>query len=140
MDDTDLIHSNDTPGTSTQQLLTEAQAGLDTWSGLLAATGGALAPEKSYWYLVEIIRKNGKWRFATAADRPGNLYIKQGQYCIKRQEPHQSNEALGIQVCPNGSMDAELSYLQSKVSVWCEQSAPKNCMHTKPGTVLTPPS
>ena len=120
VDDTDLIHCNDTPGTTTEQLLEESQAALDMWSGLLAATGGALAPEKSYWYLVEVIRKNGKWKFATANDRPGSLYLEHGQYRIKRQEAHQSNEALGIQVCPNGSMDAELAYLKSKVSVWCD--------------------
>jgi hypothetical protein len=55
VDDTDLIHLTQDPQVSTLQMLTDAQEALTLWEGLLQGTGGTLAPEKSYWYLVEVI-------------------------------------------------------------------------------------
>ena len=120
VDDTDLIHANDSPDVSTEQLRQEAQQGLDLWSNLLHATGGALAPEKSYWYLVDIVYKNGSWQYKSTSDAPGDLYLQNGSYRIKRQEPHQANEALGIQVRPDGSMADEVRYLRQKATDWAE--------------------
>ena len=50
-----LIHSINNCSTPTTQLLAEAQEALTLWQGQLKATGGALAAEKSYWYLIEVI-------------------------------------------------------------------------------------
>ena len=52
VDDTDLIHVNNDPDVTTDQLLVEAQEALTTWEGLLRATGGALEPSKSYCCLL----------------------------------------------------------------------------------------
>jgi len=57
VDDTDLILNNDAPGVTSADLIDEAQLELSTWEGLLSATGGALSPEMSYWYLVS----GGSW-------------------------------------------------------------------------------
>jgi hypothetical protein len=59
VNNTDLIHAPRSPDTPTNQILQEAQEALTLWEGLFTAMGGALAPEKSYWYLVEVIRDNG---------------------------------------------------------------------------------
>jgi len=53
-------------------LIDEAQLELSTWEGLLSATGGALALEKSYWYLVEV-GPDGK--YISKAKQPGSLFL-----------------------------------------------------------------
>ena len=63
VDDTDLVHTSSDPDLSTEDLIEEAQQALNTWHGLIRATGGDLAPEKGYWYLVELHWKNGKWQY-----------------------------------------------------------------------------
>ena len=50
VDVTDLVHATTDPSKSTQTLVEEAQQALHLWEDLIRATGGALAPEKSYWY------------------------------------------------------------------------------------------
>ena len=63
VDDTDLytwreylLHSGD--------LWCQAQLELEQWSCLLNATGGALKPEKCFWYLLDYECKDGKWTYA----------------------------------------------------------------------------
>jgi hypothetical protein len=51
VDDTDIIQSVQTGGPS-QVLATRMQSAMDTREGGLRATGGALEPEKSCWYLI----------------------------------------------------------------------------------------
>jgi hypothetical protein len=58
VDDTDIIHVNNDRTVSTLALIQEAQQALHLWEDLLTPTGGALAPNKSYWYLVEVIWKD----------------------------------------------------------------------------------
>jgi hypothetical protein len=60
VDDTDLIHANPDPTVTNEELIEEAQQALNTWHGLIRATGGDLAPEKSYWYLIDLHWKNGR--------------------------------------------------------------------------------
>jgi hypothetical protein len=120
VDDADLIHANDDPSVSNADLLVEAQAALATWEGLLLASGGALAPEKSYWYLVSVIWKNGRWTYASETDVPGDLFLSEGGVLNKRLEPHQAQEALGIQIRPDAKMDDELKYLKQKAVKWAD--------------------
>ena len=120
VDDTDLIHSVQDPTIPTQQLLAEAQQALATWEGLIRASGGALAPEKSYWYLVDVRRIGGKWRYANIAANPGELHLQNGQFLDKRLEVNQANEALGIQIRPDCNMRDEVKYLQAKAIKWAD--------------------
>jgi hypothetical protein len=60
VDDTAIIKSGQ-PGEHFQVLSTRMQAAMDTWEGGLRATGGALDPEKSCWYLIRFCWKNGQW-------------------------------------------------------------------------------
>ena len=64
VDDCDLIQSGSDPLTvleSTQELI-------NSWGSLMEVTGGALSPEKSWWYLVDYVWYRGKW---TANDAEG---------------------------------------------------------------------
>jgi hypothetical protein len=45
----------------------QTQVNLHQWSCLLNATGGALKPEKSFWYLLDYACKDGEWPYAEMA-------------------------------------------------------------------------
>ena len=120
VDDADLIHAN--PDVPTAELLQEAQTMLSTWEGLLRATGGALAPEKSYWYLINVEWKAGRWSYSTIADDPGQLSLDShgAPSPIRRLEVHQAQEALGIQMRPDRQMKDQVQHLRRRAMEWCD--------------------
>ncbi len=81
-------------------LITEMQAVVDTWEGGLRASGGALVPAKSYWYLIDWVWEQGKWNYATQVDISGNLTIRDTygskQVILKRYNPDFAKETLGV--------------------------------------------
>jgi hypothetical protein len=120
VDDTDLINAPHNLDVNTNQRLQETQEALTLWEGLLTATGGALAPEKSYWYLVEVIWDKGKWSFAKARHQPFQMYLQQGNTLNKRLEVYEAKKALGIMMQPDGKMTDEVTLLTQKVQEWCD--------------------
>jgi hypothetical protein len=120
VDDTDLIHANHDRRKPTQQLLEEAQEALSVWEGLLHATGGTLAPEKSYWYLVEVTRAQGKWTYVRERQHPGDLFLNNGSIKNTRLEVYQARQSLGIMTRPDGKMMDELKKLQKATYQWCD--------------------
>jgi hypothetical protein len=120
VDDADLIHASSDRSTSTLQVLQEAQEALELWEGLIHATGGALAPEKSYWYLVEVIRSNGKWTYVRESQQPFDLYLQNGQFKNTRLEVYQAKQSLGIMTRPDGKMIDEIKKLKRAASQWCD--------------------
>jgi hypothetical protein len=76
VDDKDLLRAS-RPGEQTyQEVGQDMQNGLDLWEGLLKATGGALIPEKSYWYLIDFKWHNGVWKYSMTAETPFDLTMK----------------------------------------------------------------
>jgi hypothetical protein len=57
VDDTDLY-------TWKEHIMDPGQIELEQWSCLLNATGGALKPEKCFWYLLDYECSEGKWTYA----------------------------------------------------------------------------
>jgi hypothetical protein len=51
------------------ELWCQAQVDLEHWSCLLNATGGALKPEKRFWYLLDYVCKEGEWKYAEMVTR-----------------------------------------------------------------------
>jgi len=45
------------------------QNSLKTWAGLLRATGGALVPDKCFWYYVHNKWENGTWKYAQPSEQ-----------------------------------------------------------------------
>ena len=52
VDDTDLFSTGKKVDTTGEEMVEDFQDSLDRWSGGLIATGGALAPEKSFCYIL----------------------------------------------------------------------------------------
>jgi hypothetical protein len=61
VDDTDLVHTQANSDLPAINLIPDMQAAVDHWEGGLRASGGALVPSKSHWYLVDFKWKNGSW-------------------------------------------------------------------------------
>jgi len=46
-----------------EQVVYKMQQSINMWAGLLRAMGGALVPEKCFWYYIQKKKKNGKWQY-----------------------------------------------------------------------------
>jgi len=92
-----------------------------SWEGLLRATGGALVPDKYFWYLIDFEQRQGRWHYCSEDDIPGSLFVHdhQGQCTvIPRLEPSEARWTLGVCIAPNGNMHTELQYLVSVAMEW----------------------
>ena len=67
VDKPDLIVMGNNLLTSEQMYLV-MQNSLYVWSDLLLCTGGALKPEKCFWYLVDYECEEGEWKYTATID------------------------------------------------------------------------
>jgi hypothetical protein len=51
-----------------ETVVAEAQRSLNAWAQLLNATGGALNPNKCYWYAVHYVCINGEWVYGPRSE------------------------------------------------------------------------
>jgi len=63
MDDTDLIQTGPTIKSTMSDTLPLMQAVLNLWNSRLSAMGGALVPEKSFWYAINFRWRSGHWSY-----------------------------------------------------------------------------
>jgi len=63
VDDMDLIQTGPTIKSTTGDTLLLMQAALNVWNSSLSATGGALVPEKSFWYLIDFKWSSSCWSY-----------------------------------------------------------------------------
>ncbi len=130
VDDTDLIHSCEDRKVPTEQLLTQAQEALTLWEGLIKATGGTLAPEKSYWYLIDFFwhASSLSWKYQTIPNTPGNLTIRGNttatnapRLTLQQCEPSKANETIGLWIAMDGNQIAQQNVLKAKVTEWTDK-------------------
>jgi len=74
VDDTDVV-TNLGLTASGSAVAAHMQQGIDAWEGGIRATGGALVPEKSFWYLVDFKWQAGKWSYKTNEECPAELSV-----------------------------------------------------------------
>jgi len=61
VDDVDLCITM--PKGNREQVVHQMQKSINMWAGLLRATGGALVPEKCFWYYIHNTWENGTWQY-----------------------------------------------------------------------------
>ena len=76
VDDQTLAHGGPTNFTSGEAVFADAQAMLDYWEAALRATGGAVAHDKSYWYLIDFHWNGSSWQYRPKSSMPGDLYSR----------------------------------------------------------------
>ena len=126
VDDTNLITSPaNAPDLSYKEVGEQMQAAMMAWDGGITVMGGAMVPEKTFWYLVDFKWMAGKWCYATLEETPATLQVKDcnGQMQMLTRLPvDQAEWTLGVCVAPDGNMKNEFEYLQSVVKEWGERT------------------
>jgi hypothetical protein len=123
VDDTDMYtwrrHILD-PG----DLWEQTQIEIEQWSHLLNATGGALKPEKCWWYLLDYTCKDGEWKYTDAVPRELYIINPDGtKSTIKQEGATVSKKTLGIYDSPAGGNNDHLDYIQGKAMKWVNRMA-----------------
>ena len=124
VDDTDIVHTGKSVDTPGEEILQDMQGFVEHWEGGLRATGGALRVDKSAWYLIDFKWINNKWSYATKADIPGDIHVRDADGDMKvlqRLEPKDAIETLGIFIAMDGNQKAEVAKLRSKAVEFAEQ-------------------
>jgi hypothetical protein len=121
VDDTDILQSAlyENP----DQARTQLQAAIDTWEMSLKATCGAIVPEKTVWWLVCFKWSGSDWSYAGIQDQPGELWVNDianERKVIKRLEPYQAYETLGVFLSPDGNLNAQVKKMKEAVLKWVE--------------------
>ncbi len=97
----------------------QAQLELEHWSCLLNATGGALRPEKCFWYLLDYECVDDEWKYVDMVPRELVITNPDGTMSpISQELVTSSKKTLGIHDSPSGGNSAHLTYIKEKVGVW----------------------
>jgi hypothetical protein len=101
------------------ELMLQAQQEVTQWSLLLNATGGALKPEKCFWYLLDYTCYEGEWSYAMHSDFELLVTNPDGsRSSIKQEEVATSKKTLGIYDAPSGGSQGHLEYIHGKLTTW----------------------
>ena len=118
VDDTDLYTWRENtldPG----EVWSQAQLELEHWSCLLNATGGALKPEKCFWYLLGYECVDGEWKYVDMVPRELVITNLDGTTSLISQEHvTASKKTLGIHDSPSGGNSTRITSIKEKVGVW----------------------
>ena len=129
VDDTDLV-IGDVPGDKKPgSLIPRIQIAMIWREGTVRATGGATAPEKSFWYLIDFEWKQGKWQYIEENERDQSVLVRNPYGKIVKMErkgPHDAERTLGVRQAPSGDRTCELEYLCSKAEEWADKVRTKH--------------
>ena len=124
VDDTDLVYTAQDNHTRASALLQQFQAAVNYWEGLLRATGGALEPKKTFWYLIDFQWTGTKWEYLTKEDAPGDITMRlpdsEDTVILSRLEPQEACKTLGIHIAMDGNQDAETEFLRDKGNTFAD--------------------
>ena len=130
VDDTDLFIAGSDPNTSGEDLVAEFQTTLDRWAGGLIATGGALAPEKSFCYLIDFKWTGDAWEYRTMDELPGEFTL------MNKDSDHaplccfnvaHADKTLGVFISMDGNEDAAKHHLKSMALTFGSQMRSSKC-------------
>ena len=75
------------------------------WEDLVHATGGSMAPNKCWWYLVDHTWTQTKWKITNAESTPDLKVLDHTgtRRTVRRLPIHESKEMLGVFMAPDGT-------------------------------------
>ena len=115
VDDTDLVIMG-TKQETPVEVQARLQAAITRWNGLLHVTGGALRPEKCYWYLISFIWHNGICKLNTATPPPVTLPQPDGtDVPIAYKSVSTPTEAVGVWQDVDGSSGKHVDSMIKKI-------------------------
>ena len=134
VDDCDLFQSGEDP----VEVLESMQNLIRSWGSLVEVTGGALRPDKSWWYLIEYVWNRGQWIAADARDdldlvapTPTGIDVS-----LKRLKADESAELLGVWMAPSGNNTKLVKVLKKHAVEWAGRIKLGNPSQTEAFTAL----
>jgi hypothetical protein len=127
VDDTDVVQSACDVNQPGEEVVSQMQAAVDRWEGGLRATGGALVPSKSHWYLIDFKWTGTLWKYRNIEEMPGELSILDTtaqRVTLDRHEPQVATETLGVWQAMDGNNQVQIAKLRKKTELFAE------CMRT----------
>ena len=139
VDDTDITHLNLDTVETADEAHAALQRSITSWSQLLIASGGALKPQKCFFYLMSYYwDRQGKWHYAKNEADPKyeiTVDLPNGSSApIDHLSVHEARITLGMSSCPSGTPDSSLCALyddaepgalevmQNKAVAWANQA------------------
>jgi hypothetical protein len=122
VDDTDIITTDNEQNYI--HTTNNIQQCIDTWQGIIHATGGQLEPAKTYWYLINFTWTKGKWRYSTIPETPMQLTMNNNSSSpirLERLEVTEARRTLGVRLAPDGNNQAEFKYLREECNQWADR-------------------
>jgi hypothetical protein len=111
VDDTDLVLTAETIETKGQELAEKFQSVIDMWEGSLRATGGALVPDKSCWYVIDFRWEDDEWKYMGKDEIPQEIWVRHETTSalvqLKRLEFFEAFKTLGVFLAPDGNFKEE---------------------------------
>ncbi len=102
----------------------ELQRALDLWEGGLHATGGALVPEKSHWYLVDFRWTGSNWKYLSVQDNPISIWVTDihgNRKELKRLEIYEATTTLGVDITADGNNESQFKKMKEASIKWADQ-------------------
>ena len=119
----DASYFQTAPSNKGEDVIEETQRAQTHLRGLLFATGAALNPTKSFWWLIDFKWTGGVWSFKKIAQTPGDLTIRDQHGTLVALERHEFNEAkrvLGVQMAPEDKGKSQTAILRQKAQDWAD--------------------
>ena len=118
VDDCDLIAD----GTTVAEVYTKLQSILTTWDEVMQVNGGAIAPDKCWWYLVDFEWSQGRWKYSSpGAALQLQVRDKDG---VRKKLPYMSHntarEMVGVHLAPDGTETHQVKVLRKKTQDWAQ--------------------
>jgi hypothetical protein len=116
VDDTDLIQVDNFLDIVVQNMRNKVKL----WNDVVSVTGGILAPDKCWWYLVSFKFHLGKW-MACDSDEVYQLWMKDSQGRrteIKKIPVSTGSNMLGVHIAPDGNNRDHVTALRKKAEQW----------------------
>jgi len=119
------------PNGSSEQVVQQMQKSINTWAGLLRATGGALVPDKCFWYYIHNTWKNGAWQYVRNPTERAMLVPNDNNalHPIPELPPSEARRTLGVRLAPDGNNRDKLRYLVDVARSWHTSMSGAKVMH-----------
>ena len=128
VDDSDLIAD----GNNEEEVHKKLQQTLTQWDNSMEVTGGAIAPEKFWWYLIDFEWSGGKWKYKKGTtgktlrvrDKDNKIHE------IAQLPASKSKEMVGVYLAPDGNQKDQVATLQNKAETWAKRMR-ASCLNTE---------
>jgi hypothetical protein len=113
------------------------QSMLDHWEGGLHAMGGAIVPQKSYWYGIDFKwhKTKLKWEYKTITHLLGSLHMKDHRrnltLLFEQLEVDEARKILGLWITMDGNQVQQVLALFKKILAWADRVRTKQLTKTK---------